>query len=137
MGTCNSNLEYYAQSLSGAGLLNAGSYFVIGSPLVTDLLPPNTQFTNLAATLQNGGISADAIRLENTQGEIYDALSYEGAGEVIAGYTEGRGQSDGDDPSLAPNGTLSRCPNGVDTNQNDQDFILSDQATPGRANLCP
>ena len=133
----NSNLEYYTQSLSGTGLLEAGSYFVIGSPLVTDLLPPNTQFTNLGATLQNGGASADAVRLENAQGEIYDALSYEGAGEFIDGYTEGSGQSDGDDPSLSPNGTLSRCPNGVDTNQNDQDFILSNQATPGEANLCP
>ncbi len=133
----NADMEYLSIDLSGGGVLASGEYFIIGSPLVTDLLPEGVRSISLSGTIQNGGADPDGIRIEDQSGRIMDALSYEGSGSLIEGYTEGSGVIDGDDPSIAPNGSLSRCPNGTDSDDNSLDFSLAEQSTPGIANSCP
>ena len=132
----NTNTEYLSMDLSTGGILSAGDYFVIGSTMVTDLLPATVGSMLLPAQIQNGGQQADGLRLER-DGVTIDALSYEGEGASIDGYTEGEGVVEGDDPALQLNGSLSRCPNGEDRDQNRTDFTVSAQNTPGAENECP
>ena len=109
--------------------LAAGDYFVVCANAATvancdlDVAPD----TNL---IQNGAPDAVAIRLGST---VVDTVSYEG--DTGAPYTEGSGVGLEDDPSLADRG-ISRCADGVDTDQNNADFLFA-SATPGAANDCP
>jgi len=109
--------------------LAAGDYFVVCANAATvancdlDMAPD----TNL---IQNGAPDAVAIRLGAT---VVDTVSYEG--NTGAPYTEGSGVGLEDDPSLADHG-ISRCADGVDTDQNNADFLFA-PATPGAANDCP
>ena len=132
------NEVYLSQDLSEAGeVLEADSYLVVGSPLVTDLMPDHVLTMELLSAIQNGGNSPDGVRVISRESVTYDALSYEGAGQSIMGFTEGEGVIDGDEPSISPQGSLSRCPSGADTDQNRADFTLAAQSTPGAVNLCP
>ena len=70
--------------------------------------------TNL---IQNGGPDAVALRL--VTGELIDAVSYEG--DTLAPYTEGSGIGLEDDPGI-DYFSVSRYPNGVDTDQNNIDL---------------
>ncbi|HZA41432.1 MAG TPA: ExeM/NucH family extracellular endonuclease [Actinomycetota bacterium] len=79
--------------------------------------------------IQNGAPDAVAIRLGET---LVDAVSYEG--DTGAPYTEGSGDGLVDAPD--PNESISRCADGVDTDQNNVDLI-STTSTPGEANDCP
>ena len=107
--------------------LAAGDYFVVCANAATvtncDLDDgPDTNF------IQNG--APDAVGLRHL-GSLVDAVSYEG--DTGAPYTEGSGAGLVDDAS---DGTsISRCPDGADTNQNNADLLLTD-ATPGTANAC-
>lgn len=77
--------------------------------------------------LQNG--SPDGARIVDTQtGEVVDGVSYGGG---MPGVTEGSGavNDDGD-------GTLARCRDGADTDDNSADFTLTATATPGAPNVC-
>jgi predicted extracellular nuclease len=109
--------------------LAAGGYFVVCANAATvpncdlDVAPD----TNL---IQNGAPDAVAIRLGET---LVDTVSYEG--NTGAPYTEGSGAGLEDDPALADHG-ISRCADGVDTDQNNADFLLA-PITPGEANDCP
>ena len=107
--------------------LAAGGYYVICANATTvpncDLDgSPNTDF------LQNGSPDAVGLRFD---GELIDAVSYEG--NTGAPYTEGSGVDLEDTPD--PGKGISRCPDGVDTDQNNVDFILAD-ITPGTENTC-
>lgn len=82
----------------------------------------------VSGSIQNGGSSPDAILLSQDQ-VIIDAMSYEG---TIPGITEGSSDSIADDDT--ENTSLSRVPDGQDTNQNDQDFQMV-CSTPGAENL--
>jgi hypothetical protein len=109
--------------------LAAGDYYVVCANAATtancdlDVSPD----TNL---IQNG--APDAIGLRES-GTLVDALSYEG--DSGAPYTEGSGLGL-DDNAAAPSESLSRCPDGTDTDQNNADFLLRAD-TPGTANSCP
>ena len=63
------------------------------------------------------------------EGNLVDAVSYEGD---TAGYTEGSGTGLVDDPAI-DSSSISRFPDGVDTDQNNVDFSQR-CATPGEAN---
>ena len=117
--------------------LNAGEYLVVGSANLIPFLPMNIFTLPLAGSIQNGGATPDGVRILDQASELIDSLSYEGMGELIDGCGEGEGVVNGDDPLIAPSGSLSRCPHGSDTNQNRVDFQLSSQATPGEINFCP
>lgn len=108
--------------------LAAGDYFVICANAATvaacDLDDgPDTDF------IQNGAPDGIGLRLS---GALIDALSYEG--NTGAPYTEGSGVGLVDTAAVGEG--LSRCPDGVDTDVNNADFILR-AISPGATNDCP
>ena len=108
--------------------LAAGDYYVVCANAATvancDLdASPDTNF------IQNGAPDAVALR----QGEsILDTVSY--AGNTGDPYTEGSGEGLVDSSSDAGVG-ISRCPDGVDTQQNNQDLEQA-AISPGATNTC-
>lgn len=105
--------------------LSPGAYFVISANVST---VPNTDLEAAPATnlIQNG--APDAVALIGISGNVLDVLSYEGE---VPDYAEGTGNIT-DDGSEAEIG-ISRIPDGIDSDQNDQDFVLA-AITPGEAN---
>jgi predicted extracellular nuclease len=108
--------------------LAAGDYVVLCGNAATvpdcDLdVAPDTDL------IQNGPPDAVAIRLGET---LVDAVSYEG--NSGAPYTEGSGDGLEDVPD--PDESISRCADGVDTDQNNVDLV-STVSTPGASNDCP
>ena len=79
-------------------------------------------------SLQNGGSTPDGIILSK-EGSVIDALAYEGN---LPGLTEGTSVALTDDNT--PFTGLSRIPNGMDSNNNDEDFT-SACITPGMPNI--
>ena len=77
--------------------------------------------------IQNG--APDAIALVNGDA-IDDTVSYEGE---VPGYTEGAGGAPTDTAASGTAQSISRVPDGCDTDVNATDFTLVD-ATPGAAN---
>ncbi len=127
-GTGGGATVYDTISLPNVSLA-AGDYFVVCANAATvsncDLDDsPDTNF------IQNG--APDAVGLRNGSGDLVDAVSYEG--DTGTPYTEGSGAGLEDSSSAA--GSISRCPDGVDTHQNNVDFVFTDTATPGSANAC-
>jgi hypothetical protein len=115
----------YATIALPAVSLAAGDYFVIGKSATVanvDLEYPGV--------MQNG--NPDGVRIVwVASGQQVDGLAYGLAGQQLPGAGEGAiGPVDGGV------GSVSRCPNGVDTGSNANDFALA-TATPGAANLCP
>jgi predicted extracellular nuclease len=110
--------------------LPAGDYFVLCADAAAT---PNCDLdvspdTNL---IQNG--APDAVGLRQG-GVLVDAVSYEG--DTGAPYTEGSGMGL-EDPALGA-ASISRCPDGADTDVNNVDFAMGSRPlTPGAANDCP
>lgn len=108
--------------------LAAGDYFLIcaNQGITLNCDHQATPATNL---IQNG--PRDAIVLVRTStGEVIDMLGYAG---TLQGYAEGTGTSavdSNDDDGVS----LSRWPDGVDTDDNDADFVIG-CSTPGVANV--
>lgn len=101
--------------------LAAGGYYVVcatGAAVATCDLEG-------FSSVQNGAPDAVAIMHD---GGIVDTVSYEGD---VPGYTEGTGA--GQDPGFAAYRSLSRVPDGTDTNDNSADFTNA-CTTPGAAN---
>ena len=105
--------------------LDAGSYLVLcdNSSLVMNC---DYEFTSNTGWLQNGAPDAVALLSGSL---IIDALSYEGD---LLSYTEGNAVSVADSNSIIT--SLSRFPNGFDTDDNLADFQLG-CITPGSANI--
>lgn len=107
--------------------LAPGDYFVICGNEANTV---NCDHVGPAATnlIQNG--VPDAIALINTTTEeVFDVLSYGGA---VPGYTEGA-PTTALDVNMVEGRSLSRWPDGNDTNDNDTDFRLG-CSTPGEVN---
>ena len=108
--------------------LAAGDYYVVCANTATvancdlDISPD----TNL---IQNGAPDAVALYYD---GVLIDTVSYEG--DTAAPYTEGSGAGLEDDPNDEGK-SISRCPDGTDTDQNNVDFLFTD-STPGVENVC-
>jgi hypothetical protein len=119
------NNTIYADIDLPAASLAAGDYFVVCANAAT---VPNCDLDGSPDTnfIQNG--NPDAVALILGSG-IVDTVSY---GGVTTGYTEG---SSGAPTENAGQG-LSRCEDGVDTDQNDADFVTA-ALTPGASNTCP
>lgn len=124
--------EVHAQfdlELAGAELA-PGAYLVVGVQSVIDAMPPQVLTLSADADfVQNAGNGGDAIGLFHKDGLTVDSVSYGGA---IEGWTEG---SLGTVEDPGPGG-LSRCPNGLDSDSNDQDFLWVEGLSPGAPNLC-
>ena len=106
--------------------LAAGDYFVVCADAANvancdlDVSPD----TNL---IQNGAPDAVGLRFEAT---LVDTVSYEGDTEMP--YTEGSGTGLEDVASV--DGSIQRCPDGTDTDQNNVDFVFAEPPTPGLEN---
>ncbi|MEZ4738205.1 MAG: lamin tail domain-containing protein [Flavobacteriales bacterium] len=105
-------------------ILAPGDLYVIGSATV----PNVDQIAWTTNGLQNG--SPDGLRLTTADDNIIDQMSYEGDMST----TEGSGA--GSDLGGAVGVSLSRIPNGTDTDDNSMDFVLT-CSTPGAANTFP
>jgi len=115
--------------LSPAGTLPAGGYLVVGRQALLD-------------TVDNGALEVafplDQEMLEDYQAGIrisfrsryVDGVAY---GGHVPGIEEGSPVTTGDQGT----GSLSRCPDGHDTDRNDMDFRTVPTQTPGSANVCP
>jgi hypothetical protein len=118
--------------LGGPGdVLPAGGYLVVGVAAVLDLLPGGV--VGVVAEVdfvQNAGNGGDAVALLHNDGPVVDMVSYGGA---VTDWTEGS-QGANSDPG---DGVIARCPNGADTNSNQNDFLILLTTTPGAANACP
>jgi predicted extracellular nuclease len=122
-----SNNQVYNTIDLGGSTIVGGGHLVICANAATvancDIdSSPDTNF------LQNG--APDAVGLLSN-GAIVDAVSYEGS---VPGYTEGSGSGLIDAGS---NGSISRCPDGTDTDQNNVDLVFTNTSTPGVENVCP
>ena len=126
------NTVYDTIALSAAGSsLAAGEYLVIGTSSVIASLPPGTLSITFGAAdnnVQNGGSNGDGIKLLDGATTL-DSMSYEA---IISGITEGSNHAGDDDSGTTQ--SLGREPNGIDTDQNADDFRLSQTVTPGAAN---
>ena len=123
---------YNTIALSAAGSsLAAGEYLVVGTSSVIASLPPGTLSITFSAAdnnVQNGGSDGDGIKLLDGATTL-DSMSYEA---IISGITEGSNHAGNDDSGTTQ--SLGREPNGIDTDQNADDFRLSQTVTPGAAN---
>ncbi|MEZ4472827.1 MAG: lamin tail domain-containing protein [bacterium] len=118
---------YGTYNLSDAGpSLAPGAYLVIGVAAVRAALPPGTLSLDMPANgLQNG--APDGVRLMRGNAFV-DGLAYEGA---MAGVGEGMAG-----PTDPGEGSLVRCPDGSDSDDNAADFVLVAAPTPGAPNAC-
>ena len=134
-----SNSSTYLSVSLGPGTLPAGVYLVVGSAAVT-VPAPGIKITT-AAAIQNG--APDGVALIDTTAAmptLIDALSYEGSitaasitGLGVASLVEGTPLAAAD--SNTKNGSLSRLPNGSDTNNAASDWAFSTTPTPGAPNV--
>ena len=112
------------------GVLASGARLVLGQAAVIDALPPGVRGVLIADGIQNG--APDAIRLMTPAGPL-DAMAYEGN---LPGFGEGAGPIVSDQ-GLDAQGSLVRCPDDADTDDNATDFRLAQTPTPGARNDCP
>lgn len=115
--------------------LPPNGYWVLGT---TDDSTSVTAFINETmkgvASLQNGPNDGVYIRTKSDSSVIIDSVSYEGAGAHIAGAPD-TGDA-GTDSGTANDLSLSRIPDGRDTNDNASDFKVQ-TFTPGKPNSPP
>jgi len=107
--------------------LDPGEYYVICGD-ATNVDNCDLDVTPNSNLIQNG--SPDAVALMES-GSLIDTVSYEGN---TLGYTEGSGAGLVDAPGDGV--SISRCPDGIDTDQNNVDFSQR-PLTPGIENDCP
>jgi cysteine-rich repeat protein len=139
----STNADYAVIDLSPAGTLPAGGYLVVKSGTVVTMGAPLV-ITFGAATnnLQNGAPDGVAL-VDATAGTILDALSYEGGMTSCTIPSVGSMQTLVEGTQLPANvadsntaaGSLSRLPNGADTDNSATDWDFTSTPTPGVANV--
>jgi hypothetical protein len=136
----SNNSEYGRWALSGAATsLPAGGYLVVRNSTV--VIPPTVPFLNVTGDfLQNG--APDSIALIDTVNFIVlDALSYEGSmtSVTLTGFPGPVSLVEGSPYGAADTNdnlnSLSRLPNGTDTDNASADWRLGTNITPGTANF--
>ncbi len=121
---------YATFDLTAAGsTLAPGAYLLVADAKVLDAMPDDCAGIPLTRSLQNG--SPDGVRLVTSGGDFVDGLAYEGWMPYVG---------EGDSPlaresNSGLNESLSRCGNGVDTDDNAGDFKAT-EPSPGLSNLC-
>lgn len=143
------NATYSEVDLAPVGVLMPGQYMVVCSATVAPLLPDATPaiiFPLASNNIQNGAPDGIAI-VDTMRNTVLDALSYEG--EITSAVLNGSNAStftanlvEGGSATIAKdsdnvNGSVSRCPNGSDSNFASADWQFSMVLTPGSANACP
>ena len=112
-------------------LLESNQYLVMGSQRILDASPLSSLKLNIGEEnlIQNG--PNDGLLLIN-QGTstLLDSISYEGFVDEVSEGMEGASRDN-------DTGSLSRCMNGQDQDQNHLDFVQTPSPTPGASNSCP
>ncbi len=137
------NTTYLVVDLAPAATLAPGQYLVVHSSVVIPH-PAARSIVFVAATdnIQNGAPDGVAL-VDNSNGTLIDALSYEGsitaaAVTGIAGLVnlvEGAALPVGTADSNTVAGSLARLPNGTDTDNAASDWNFTSTLTPGTANV--
>ncbi len=138
----SNNSQYRRVNLDSAGSLAPGEFLVVGTSTLLATVPGGVATVDIGGasnTIQNG--APDAVGLfdvSNASFVLLDALSYEGS--VIAGDTDGGTfnfvegtATTAEDPNV--DGSLSRSPNGTDTDDANSDWVFTNTSTPGVANI--
>ncbi|WP_224365005.1 lamin tail domain-containing protein [Hyalangium versicolor] len=132
--------KYAEVDLSTQTDLAAGQYLVVGSQLVLDTVPAGAKKILFAAAIQNG--DPDAVGIYDTANDkLVDSISYGGQtpnvvlGTASLSFQEGTNPTTTLKDSGTADGSLSRSPNGVDSNVNAMDFKFTTTVTPGAANV--
>lgn len=135
-GTNNQSYDFESLYTVTEPKLEHGDYLVVGSQNVIDALPAGvTGIVMNSSSIQNG---PDGLVLVDESNQIiYDVLSYEG--EITAadiGYDNPVNLVEGNATIAADSGggSLSRTPNGQDTDDASADWQLSTTPTPGTSN---
>ncbi len=141
-----SSVVYRTVPLGGVGLVAPGAYVVVGDAPVTSALPAGTASITMPGfdNIQNGAPDAVTI-VDNNHTSIIDSVSYEGSvlAAVLPGFVgtvsldEGYPHTDplGPSDSNVFEASLSRFPDGSDTNDERVDWVLSSTPTPGAVNF--
>ncbi|GAQ91970.1 Ribonuclease T2 [Klebsormidium nitens] len=132
----NTNVVYQTITLSGS--VASGAYFVICATSST-IAGCNLKVTPAAGCGVSSGpcinllfnTAGTGVRLKNSGGTTLDQMSY---GAVTSGLTEGSSAAPAD--SNSAQGSVSRCPDGGDTNSNGNDFAFRSTVTAGSPNSC-
>jgi hypothetical protein len=103
----------------------AGGYLVVGAAPVVDSLADGVLAIATSASIQNG--EPDGVLLLDGE-TVLDSLSY---GGNIPGVTETESA-----PTDTGQGSIGRCENGSDSDDNAADFLFTEVPTPGAANYC-
>ena len=135
----SNNMEYLRVAL--AGMLPAGGYCVVGASTVkVPMGVIKIDFKAAADSVQNG--SPDGIALINVNAKtVEDALSYEGSMTMAqimgianpVNLVEGKATPEVDSNTM--DGSLSRLPNGKDTDDASVDWKFTGTITPGLPNM--
>ena len=119
---------YVTVQLPAFSLAPGSVYVVCGNATLTANC--NLDTTPDQDLIQNGAPDAIGLRLGV---DLVDAVSYEG---LVPGFTEGTtAPTDTAAAAPAPAESISRCPDGADTDDNGADFDLR-PITPGASNSC-
>ncbi|GEN05639.1 Myxococcus cysteine-rich repeat-containing protein [Myxococcus fulvus] len=143
-------VSYAKIDLKSVGTLGPGEYLVVGPEAVIGALRdlPGVKVLLSTTSIQNGGTasspSADAVALyDSLQDSIVDSMSYEGPvmQASISGSQKRFDLQEGPRSTVGlvdidtVEGSLSRIPNGSDTDDNVEDFRFTTQLTPGAPNV--
>ena len=138
----SNNTPYATIKLDAAGTINPGQYLVV-APAAFVVQPGVLKVNTPAATdqIQNGAPDGVAL-VDIGNGTLIDALSYEGAITTVTipmvgavSLVEGTVLPMNVADSNTEEASLSRLPNGNDTNNAATDWKLSATPTPGAANV--
>jgi len=132
---------YETYDLSSLPSLGPGGYLVIAAPILVAQVPASALFLPMPSLTNNIQNGPDGVRIAASDGTTVDSLSYEGAISLAESpltvglfpLTEGSALTIAD----TGDGSLSRCPNGQDSDSNFTDFSVSAITTPGALNSCP
>jgi hypothetical protein len=134
--------EYARYPLGTLGSIAPGQYLVVGADAVVSAAPSGCLTVAMGSSgnyVQNG--SPDAVGLvDASTGDLLDAVSYEGgitSGVIAEGtysFLEGTGDTTGLADSNTADGSISRLPDGADSDDNATDFAFTSAVTPCAAN---
>lgn len=115
----------------GAGTIAPGAYAIVG-------YGGTTWSGSFSPNLQNGGSSADGVRLKDASGNVLDTVLYD-APNSSGLFDDTSTTVAAADATIAPAASsgksIGRFPDCADTNDSGVDFVLYDTPNPGAANV--
>jgi hypothetical protein len=116
-------------TISAGKAIAADSYFLIGESLV-----PGTDEQVDGNIAMGSGLRADGVRLVDCEGTIVDTVVFGDEGNEDLVIDDSGSAATSVAPKPGDGASLARKENGVDTDLSGDDFILSNDPTPGAAN---